>query len=121
MKMRQNRQCQHNLRAKAFGEALKKGIREDVMMRSCFQSDFSLDKHERKSRQKIEKLLNGDHKEELSDWQKQSHLRAQAWRKAFKEALLSGDDEEREELNRRKAQASLNALREGLKENIKTE
>lgn len=94
MNMNKNRQCQHNLRAKAFGEALKEGIREDVMMRSCFQSDFSLDKHERKSRQKIEKLLNGDRKKEISEWKKNSKTRAEASRQAFIRGLKSGDKTE---------------------------
>jgi len=94
MKMKQNRQCQHNLRAKAFGEALKKGIREDVMMRSCFQSDFSLDKHERKSRQKIEQLLNGDRRKKISEWKKNSKARAEASRQAFIKGLKAGDKTE---------------------------
>jgi len=94
MNMSQNRQLQHNLRAKAFGDALRKGIREDVMMRACFESDKPLSKREEKLQAKMERMLEVGCRKELA---------------------------ERENRSRLEAKAALNALRKGIRWDVKTE
>lgn len=44
--------------------------------------------------EKIERLLNGNKKKSLSDWQKESKQRAEASRRAFIEGLKAGDKTE---------------------------
>lgn len=47
-----------------------------------------------KHQEKIEQLLNGDRKKEISEWKKNSKARAEACRRAFMEGLKAGDKTE---------------------------
>lgn len=89
MKMNQNK-YQRDLEAKASLNALQKGIKISLM-KDYLQDNSLPSAEEHKLRGKIEKLFNGS---ELSEWQRQSKLRAEASRRAFIKGLLTGDKTE---------------------------
>lgn len=88
MKMKQSRQYRYDLRAKAFGDALRKGIMEDGIMRACFEFSHPLSKNERKLQEKMEKLLDEGCQKKKTRPGRESKLRGEASRRALMRGLI---------------------------------
>lgn len=91
MNIQSSRQNRRKWRAKSFGEALREGLTEDVMLKDHFNSNLSFSKQEKNLQTEMETML-----EELCD-------------------------REREEQNRREAEAARRAFKRGLELDVKTE